>query len=96
MPDRPDDSFGLGFAKTQFSGDFVPILRQALNLGLQHEDAIEMYYNAAITGWLNLTTDLQIIDPGLKKTLNPSGGPANNLMNVNTAVILGTRLRVRF
>jgi len=92
VPGRPDDNFGLGIARTQFSGDFVPFLRQALNLGLQHEDAIEMYYNAAITHWLNLTADLQIINPGLTKTLNGSGG----LTSVDTAVVAGARLRVRF
>jgi hypothetical protein len=41
VPGRPDDSFGLGFACTQFSADFVPLLRQRLGLGLDHEDAIE-------------------------------------------------------
>jgi porin len=92
VPGRSDDNFGLGIARTQFSGEFVPFLRQALNLGLQHEDAIEMYYNAAITHWLNLTADLQIINPGLTKTLNGSGG----LTSVNTAVVAGARLRVRF
>jgi porin len=90
---RPDDSFGIGIARTQFSGDFVPFLRQALGLGLQHEDAIEMYYNAAITGWLNLTADLQIINPGLKKMLSP---PPVILANVDTTVVGGVRLRVRF
>jgi porin len=92
VPGRPDDNFGIGLARTQFSGDFVPFLRQALNLGLQHEDGIEMYYNAAITGWLNLTADLQIINPGLKKMQNAAG----QLTNVDTAVVFGTRLRVRF
>src|SRR5262249_5053407 len=87
---RPDDSFGVGIARTKFSGDFVPFLRQALNLGLQHEDAVEMYYNAAITGWLNLTADLQIINPGLKKMLSP---PPGLLANVDTAVVAGVRLR---
>jgi porin len=90
---RPDDSFGIGIARTQFSGDFVPFLRQALDLGLQHEDAVEMYYNAAITGWLNLTADLQIINPGLKKMLSP---PPVILANVDTTVVGGVRLRVRF
>jgi porin len=92
MPSRPDDNFGIGIARTQFSSEFAPFLRQALNLGLQHEDASEMYYNAALTGWLNLTVDLQIINPGLKKQLNS----ADTLVNIDTAVILGTRLRVRF
>src|SRR5947209_5950387 len=49
VPGHPDDSFGIGLARTQFSSDFVPFLRQRLNLGLQHEDAIEMYYNIAVT-----------------------------------------------
>ena len=75
VPGRPDDSFGIGIARTEFSSDFVPFLRQQLNLGLQHEDAIEMYYNAAITSWLNATADLQIINPGLKK---PSTRPGNS------------------
>jgi porin len=93
LPGRPDDSFGVGFARTQFSSDFVPLLSTALNLGLQKEDAVEMYYNAALTHWLNLTADLQIIDPGLKKMLAP---PPALLANVNTAVVGGLRLRVRF
>jgi porin len=64
VPGRPDDTFGLGVARTQFSSAFVPFLRQQLNLGLQREDAIEMYYNVSVTQWLNLTADLQIIGPG--------------------------------
>ena len=88
----PDDSFGIGFSRIEFSDAFVPLLRQQLNLGLQHEDAIEMYYNAAITPWLNTTADLQIINPGLKRALNSSG----QLASVDTAVVAGARLRVRF
>ena len=41
MPGRADDTYGIGCARTQFSSDFVPFLRQALNLGLNHEVAIE-------------------------------------------------------
>jgi porin len=89
---RPHDSFGLGWARTDFSGDFVPFLRQQLDLGLRHEDAIEMYYNASVTPWLNATLDLQIIDPGLKKMVDSSG----SLKDVKTAVVAGLRLRARF
>jgi porin len=92
VPGRPDDTFGLAFARTQFSSDFIPFLRQQLDLGLDHEDAIEMYYNAAITKWLYLSPDLQIIDPALKKTLGPSG----RLTNVDTIVVGGIRLWARF
>jgi len=96
VPGRPDDTFGIGFARTQFSNEFVSFLRERLDLGLDHEDAIETYYNASITQWLNLTADLQIIDPGLKKKLGSSGGTLPALTNVDTAIVAGLRLRARF
>jgi porin len=89
---RPGDSFGLGWTRTEFSDNLVPLLRQQLDLGLEREDAIEMYYNAAITPWLSATLDLQIIDPALKRTLDSSG----RLQDVNTAVVAGLRLYIRF
>jgi len=92
VPGRSDDSFGVGLSRVQFSSDFVPFLRQSLNLGLQREDAIEMYYNAAITPWLSATADLQIVNSGLKKALDSSG----QLTNIKPAVIAGSRLRLRF
>jgi porin len=89
---RPDDTFGLGVARTQFSNALVPFLRQRLNLGLQREDAIEMYYNIAVTPWLSVTADVQFINPAQTKALASSGG----LRKIDTAVVLGNRLRVRF
>ena len=93
VPTRPDGSYGIGLTRTQFSSAFVPFLRERLNLGLDHEDALEAYYNLAITGWLTATADLQVVKPGLEKSLNSSGF---GLMNVNTATIAGIRFRVRF
>ena len=92
VPGRPDDTFGVAFARTQVSSAFLPFLRQQLNLGLQHEDAVEMYYNISVTQWLNVTADLQIINPTLKRAQNEFG----RLANVDTAVVAGARLRVRF
>src|SRR5262245_57185017 len=69
VPRRPQDSFGIGWADTQFSGNFVPFLRQRLDLGLEKEDAVELDYNTSITKWPTATLDLQIINPALKKTL---------------------------
>jgi porin len=92
IPGRADDTYGVGWARTQFSSEFIPFLRQALNLGLNHEDAIEMYYNVALTPWLNATADLQIVNPGLQRSLNSN----MQLTNIDTAVVAGLRLRVRF
>jgi porin len=90
VPGRAEDSYGLGFAKTQFSSAFVPFLRERLDLGLGRENAFEAYYNLALAGSINLTADVQVVNPGLQKTLVD-----RQLANVNTAVILGLRLRVR-
>jgi len=92
VPGRPQDSFGLAWAHTQFSDNFVPFVRERLDLGLIHEDAVEMYYNAKITNWLTATLDLQIINPALKKAFDGAG----RLTGVNTAVVAGLRLYARF
>jgi porin len=93
VPGRRDDSFGFGLVRTQFSSAFLPFLRQQFNLGLQREDAIEMYYNMAVTPWLNLTSDLQIVYSGLNQAISPTTG---KLAGIDTVVVAGARLRVRF
>ena len=58
----------------------------------QRRDAVELYYNAVITPWLNVTADLQIVNSALNKDLNSSG----QLVNIGTAVVGGLRAYVRF
>jgi porin len=93
VPGRPHDNFGVGWTRAQFSDDFLPFLRRTLKLGLDHEDAFEAFYNAAITPWLRISLDLQVVDQALNKTLNSSG---TGLENLDTAVIGGVRMYVRF
>src|SRR5499426_2943249 len=90
---RPCDNFGIGWARTELSGNFFPFLRQQLRLGLGHEDAIELYYNAEITHWLGAALDLQIIDQALERQLKGAG---TQLSDLNTAVVLGLRVYSRF
>ena len=92
VPGRPDDKFGIAWARTQFSDNFVPVLRQTLDLGLDHEDAIEMYCNASITPWVTLSLDLQVINPALQKTLDSN----NRLTDVDNTVVVGLRTYIRF
>jgi porin len=92
VPGRPHDTFGVGWAHTQLSDDFLPFMRQQLRLGLQREDAIELYYNAAITSWLGATAEVQVIQPALTKKLSSSG----SLEDVDTTVVAGLRFYVRF
>ena len=91
VPGRPNDNMGVGWARTQYSSDFVPFLRQQLHIGMNLEDAVEMYYNAVITPWLNVSADLQVVDSALNKALHNG-----RLVNVDTAVIGALRMYIRF
>jgi porin len=92
VPDRPRDDFGIGWARTEFSDDFLPYLRRTFDLGLDHEDAVELYYNAAITPWLSVSPSLQVIFPALNKTLDDSG----NFESMDTIYMVGVRAGIRF
>jgi porin len=93
VPGRLRDSFGVAWARTEFSGHVIPFLRDRLGLGFDREDAIEVYYNAALTGWLDATLDLQIVDTGQARKLDGSG---RRLEDMGTAVVPGLRLYARF
>ena len=93
VPGRPSDQFGIGWSRVDLSGNLVPFLRQQLDLGLEQEDTVELYYDAALTPWLGTTLDLQITNTALEKTLASS---ASRLRDMGTAVILGLRIYTRF
>jgi len=92
VPGRPHDTFGVGWTRLELSDHFVPFLRDTLKLGLEREDAVEAYYNVALTGSLNATVDFQWIDPALKKTLTSD----DRLTSVDPVFIGGFRLAVKF
>jgi porin len=92
VPGRPRDDFGIGWARTEFSDDFVPYMRSTFDLGLSREDAIELYYNAAVTPWLSISPSVQIISPALNKALDSSG----NFKSLDTTWIVGARVGIRF
>jgi len=92
VPGRPRDDFGIGWARSEFSDNFVPYMRTTFGLGLDHEDAVELYYNASVTPWLSLTPSVQIINSGLNKALGSNG----DLKDLSTTYIVGARVGVRF
>jgi porin len=92
VPGRPRDDFGIGWAHTEFSDNFVPFLRSTFNLGLDHEDAVELYYSASVTPWLTMSPSLQVINSGLNKTLDSS----SNFKNLDTTYLAGVRVGTRF
>jgi porin len=92
VPGRPRDDFGIGWARSEFSDDFVPFLRDTFDLGLDHEDAVELYYNAAVTPWLSVSPSFQIVSPALNEALDSSG----NFRELDTTYIVGVRVGIRF
>lgn len=92
VPGRPRDDVGIGWARTEFSDKFVPFLRDTFDLGLDHEDAVELYYNASITPWLNVTPSVQFISSGLNKTVNANGA----FENLDNTYLVGVRVGLRF
>ncbi len=92
VPGRSNDSFGVGWARTQFSDQFVPLLRQQLNLGLDKEDAIEMYYTASVTPWFSVSPNLQVVNSAMNKTLDNNG----ELQDLDVSLEASLRMNIKF
>jgi len=75
---RPDDTFGVAFYYLNVT-DNLPAPLQAR---ARDEYGVEMYYNFAVTPWLHVTPDLQVIEPASRRT--------------NTTVVAGVRARMIF
>jgi len=80
IPSRPHDRMGIGTYALFVSDDFDDLT--LVGDLLEDEVGFEAYYNLAITPAVQLSFDLQWSDPGLD--------------GVDDAVVLGTRLFVRF
>jgi porin len=94
IPGRSLDQFGIGayymdVSNPKFTG---PVLTRTI---LRDEYGFEAYYNFAITPWLQLTPDIQVIRPAQKDFVYTKGlVPVRK--NVDTATVLGFRLRMVF
>ena len=75
---RDDDVMGLGLAQGVFSDQASTTYTE------DYETAMELYYSAAITPWLNISPSIQYIK-------NPGGNSA-----VGDAVVMGLRALMTF
>jgi porin len=75
---RPNDTCGIGLYYVRLTNNLPgPLDRRS-----QDEYGGEIYYNIALTPWLHVTPDLQIIEPATRHT--------------DTTVVAGVRLRASF
>jgi porin len=65
---------------------------------LRDEQGFEAYYNIAVTPWMKLTPDLQVIRPAQKQviSLNTGGITIVRTKSIDTATVLGLRLQLVF
>ena len=85
VPGRERDSFGVGYFYSGLSSNFKDLLGALpgpLSLSLRDSQGFEAYYKFGVTPWLDITADLQVVQP--------------NLVGVDTAVIAGLRSKVTF
>jgi len=94
IPGRDQDRFGIGYYYLKVSSElrdtFPPLVLR--RIGLDHEQGAELFYNVAITPWLHLTPDLQIIDSARNKAPIISA----NRKPIDTAVVAGLRVKIDF
>ena len=97
IPDRGLDQCGIGY---YYSGVRNPTLQRPLSTTsfLRDEWGFEAYYNVALTQWLLVTPDIQVIGPAQKQQITvsqgPFGGPRINRESIGNAVVLGLRFQL--
>ncbi len=77
---RPQDTMGVGYFYNGLSSSFKDLVSAGPLPDIQDVQGVELYYNAQIMPWFNLTTDLQVVD--------------NERVADDTALILGLRASI--
>lgn len=97
VPTRSLDSFGIGYyyivvGHPQFTGLL------ATRSFLRNEQGFEAYYNLAITPWMRLTPDIQVISPAQQQVVSIGGPPIPivSKRDINTATVVSLRLQLIF
>jgi porin len=97
IPGRALDEFGVGYyyidiSNPKFTG---PLATRSF---LRNEYGVEAYYNLAITPWMKLTPDIQVIRPAQedKVSVISTVPPIITREGIDTATVLGIRLQMIF
>jgi porin len=92
---RPLDQFGLGYYFINIANPTIQGPLQTRSF-LRDEYGFEAYYNFAITPWLKLTPDIQIVRGAQKHKLTRSPLPVLSKESIDTATTLGLRVQMVF
>jgi porin len=102
IPGRERDRYGFGFYYIDVNNPKLQGLFQSIKL-LRDEYGFEAFYNIAITPWLQLTPDIQVVRGAQKEkiTIGTTPGPIGvpfiaSRKSIGIATILGVRLQMVF
>ncbi len=102
IPTRADDRYGFGFYYMDVNNPDLRRPFQNTKL-LRDEYGFEAFYNFAITPWLQLTPDIQVVRGAQKEkiTIGTAPGPIgipfiSSRKSIGTATILGLRMQMVF
>jgi porin len=95
IPGRELDQFGIGY---YYSSVNNPTFQHPLSTKsfLRDEWGFEAYYNVALTPWMLLTPDVQVIGPAQKRLVTGDFSRPSTVFGsyIGTATILGLRLQL--
>jgi porin len=97
IPTRGNDRYGFGFYYVDINNPKLQGVFQTTKL-LRDEYGFEAFYNIAITPWLQLTPDIQVVR-GAQKDKITLGSPIPVIASrksIGTATVLGLRLKMVF
>jgi porin len=102
IPRRERDRYGFGFYYIDVKNPKLQGLFQSTRL-LRDEYGFEAFYNFAITPWLQLTPDIQVVRGAQKEKVTIGTGPGPigipfiaSRQSIGTTTILGLRLQMVF
>ena len=96
IPNRHNDRYGLGFYYIDVNNPKLQGLFQSIKL-LRDEYGFEAFYNIAITPWLMVTPDIQVVRGAQRNKFALSPLPAIiSKKSIGPATILGLRMQVVF
>ena len=96
IPGRPLDRFGIGYYYIDVKSPKITGVLGRTREFLRDESGFEAFYNIAITPWMQLTPDIQVIRPSQKEVIDRVGLTTVDRKNVHTATVLGLRLQMLF
>ncbi len=96
IPGRAFDQFGIGYYYDSIENPTLQTKRFGTQSFLRDEWGFEAFYNVALTPWLLLTPDVQVIGPAQKRKVTGNFTSPSTVFGsyIGTATVIGFRLQL--